>query len=182
MHITSSRFSERTQDAWFNKLGSSSEPPTLKDLKDFMENRLIELEAKESSNHSATGTSSSSGTPKVQYHQNTSKKGEEKPTVPCSFCSQPHRLYKCSDFKTKSTKEKFDFLNSRNLCLNCFNNHQPKNKCPIQSNSGTCHKQHRTAFHSFVSPNSKSAKEHISNPDTKPLSASTESTQKNFSF
>ena len=111
VHVTfTSRFSGRTQDAYFNKLESSSKPPLLKDLQDFTENRLIELQAKESTKYSTTGTSYSSGTPKVQSHRNSSKTGKEQHTVPCSFCSQPHHLYKCSDFKNKSAKVKFDSL------------------------------------------------------------------------
>ena len=39
--IVTSCFSQRIQDAWCNKLGSSSEPTILKALKDFTDNHQL---------------------------------------------------------------------------------------------------------------------------------------------
>ena len=113
------------------------------------------LEAKEYSKHSAF-TASSSSTSKAQSHQSTSDQQQDnKSAVTRCFCSQLHRVYKRNDFASKPAKERFDFLISRQLCLNCLNRHL-KGKCLSKTTCRTCNKRHRTVFHSIVNLNGKS--------------------------
>ena len=88
--------------------------------------------------------------PKVPVYVNiTSVRGEY-----CPMCRQAHRLYQCETFKSKSPKERNDFVKQHKICFNCISSslHNSKKcksliRCKVQG----CGKAHHTLLH-FTEP------------------------------
>ena len=68
----------------------------------------------------------------------------------CELCSKPHRLYHCNVFKSKSTKERNDFVKSKHLCFNCLSStaHSAQScKSPVRCRAPGCGRPHHTMLH-----------------------------------
>lgn len=68
------------------------------------------------------------------------------PEIKCLMCSEEHFIYQCKKFKSMSTNDRFEFIKSKNLCINCFKNDHRTNACKSRS-CRTCHKKHNTLLH-----------------------------------
>jgi len=68
----------------------------------------------------------------------------------CELCSKPHRLYHCDLFKSKSTKERNDFVKSKHLCFNCLSSttHKAQScKSTVRCRAPDCGRPHHTMLH-----------------------------------
>jgi len=97
--------------------------PTYKDVVDFLKERAFVLNHpffSVGSHESVVTRVKNRGkppvTPKSPFFVNmTAGKSE-----PCPMCRQPHRLYQCGAFKSKSAKERNDFVKQQKICFNCI--------------------------------------------------------------
>lgn len=64
----------------------------------------------------------------------------------CVMCSSDHLLFQCIKFKNLPTNDKFEFVKSNNLCVNCLRADHKTNQCK-SSNCKTCQKKHNTLLH-----------------------------------
>ena len=56
-----------------------------------------------------------------------------RPEPPCVMCSQPHRLWHCSQFRSLNPSERLGVVNSHRLCHNCLRSSHPTESCGKQS-------------------------------------------------
>ena len=98
--------------------------PTFKDVVDFLKERAFVLNHPFFSRGSGENVSPKvkfrikppQVNPKVPVYVNmTSVRGEY-----CPMCRQAHRLYQCETFKSKSPKERNDFVKQHKICFNCI--------------------------------------------------------------
>ncbi|XP_068674398.1 uncharacterized protein [Montipora foliosa] len=85
-------------------------------------------------------------TPKPAFFVNmTAAKGE-----PCPMCCQSHRLYQCEAFKSKSPRERNDFVRQHKICFNCISSslhNSTKCKSTIRCKVEGCGQAHHTLLH-----------------------------------
>ncbi|XP_072380663.1 uncharacterized protein [Diabrotica undecimpunctata] len=69
----------------------------------------------------------------------------------CNFCSlQNHLLFQCKKFKNLSVSERFNFIKTKKLCVNCFGRHFVAS-CKNKHSCFVCKQKHNTLLH-FSSP------------------------------
>ena len=88
----------------------------------------------------------------------TSDRGEH-----CPMCHQAHRLYQCETLKSRSPKERNDFVEQHKTCFNCISwSLQNSKKCKslVSCNVQGCGKAHHTLLH-FAEPKKNANQETV---------------------
>ena len=127
--------------------------PTFKDVVDFLKERAFVLNYPffsagrcENVVTRVTSRAKLPVTPKSPFFVNmTAIKGE-----PCPMCHQPHRLYQCEAFKSKSPKDRNDFVKQHKICFNCISSslhNSRKCKSTIRCKVEGCGQAHHTLLH-----------------------------------
>lgn len=66
----------------------------------------------------------------------------------CILCSKSHPLYCCESFKSKSVKDRREFVVKQGLCLNCISSRRHMCRaCPSSSRCKVCGKSHHSLLH-----------------------------------
>ena len=152
------------------KLNSSSEQPaTFTESKTFLQDRLQTLSAIESNTSCGSFCNNIQGrkpnfSNNLNIHQNIPYKSFHNSSIsidsdhksynskfkPKSFkclnCQKDHILAFCDDFRDKTAKERFEFVNTKSLCLNCLDKH-PITQCRCLKTCNICHLQHHSLLH-----------------------------------
>lgn len=97
--------------------------PTFKDVVDFLKERAFVLNHPFFSSGSGENMAAKNRSksklpvlPKFPSHVNmVTGKGQS-----CQLCRQPHRLYQCETFKSKSPEERNEFVKQHKICFNCI--------------------------------------------------------------
>lgn len=63
--------------------------------------------------------------------------------IKCACCEQPHRLWKCTQFKQMNLEAKQELVRVRKLCFNCFSDQHTANQCS-RSNCRNCGSRHHS--------------------------------------
>lgn len=120
------------------QLEDIKEPQTLSSFLEYIENRFLALQSVRA---------------KISFGQNKNKdygKFKQEKNIrsfKCIFCSSDeHSVFKCQSFAGKDPKQRFDFIKSKNLCLNCFGAHKTK-ECKSDRTCNHCKKHHNTLLH-----------------------------------
>lgn len=68
---------------------------------------------------------------------------------PCLYCRKSdHKIYNCSNFKQLgSSQDRFNFIKSKNGCVNCLNVSHTLSSCKSTSVCRFCSKRHNTLLH-----------------------------------
>lgn len=114
--------------------------PNFKDVVDFLKERAFVL---------SHPFFTKSGTPKGFTYSLTATNPES-----CTMCHQHHPLYHCEVFKSKSPRERNDFVKQKKICFNCINStkhNSKKCKSLIRCRVEGCGKSHHTLLH-FTEP------------------------------
>ena len=114
--------------------------PNFKDVVDFLMERAFVL---------SHPFFTKSGTPKGFTYSLTATNPES-----CAMCHQHHPLYRCEVFKSKSPRERNDFVKQKKICFNCNNSakdNSNKYKFLIRCRAEGCGKSHHTLLH-FTEP------------------------------
>ena len=114
--------------------------PNFKDIVDFLKERAFVL---------SHPFFTKSGTPKGFTYSVTATNPES-----CAMCHQHHPLYRCEVFKSKSPRERNDFVKQKKICFNCINStkhNSKKCKSLIRCRAEGCGKSHDTLLH-FTEP------------------------------
>ncbi|XP_011689310.1 PREDICTED: uncharacterized protein LOC105450902 [Wasmannia auropunctata] len=140
VHLVVEMLDQRTRREWEIEIGSTTEPPSIDELKTFMECRLRSLEALHPTSGEAAKTSGT--TSRTARSHLAQKTGRGK----CSFCTKEHYILSCNDFLKKTPGEKKQYVEANNLCLNCFGRHRPSS-CPSTRVCNTCKQRHHSSIH-----------------------------------
>ena len=114
--------------------------PNFKDVVDFLKERAFVL---------SHPFFTKSGTPKGFTYSLTATNPES-----CAMCHQHHPLYRCEVFKSKSPRERNDFVKQKKICFNCISStkhNSRKCKSLIRCRVEGCGKSHHTLLH-FTEP------------------------------
>lgn len=114
--------------------------PNFKDVVDFLKERAFVL---------SHPFFTKSGTPKGFTYSLTATNPES-----CAMCHQHHPLYRCEVFKSKSPRERNDFVKQKKICFNCISStkhNSKKCKSLIRCRVEGCGKSHHTLLH-FTEP------------------------------
>ena len=141
--IISAKLDAKTRKDWQRNL----EPPTMKQLAEFLESQLLTLESMKLGygvsflNKSASGAPIGKHTSKSnsQTHQSwtNSSPPEAKKHKPCTFCSGKNFIANCPNLRSRSIPERQEFVECKQLSLNCLGNH-PITSCRSQKKCFIC--------------------------------------------
>lgn len=161
------------REIWEDKLGSTSDFPTLKQFEDFLMSRIRVMENLDRQTFSFSQTKSSTNLP-VKRYSNTIKAHiaattSKEQNIVCLMCKDNHYLSRCPIYRAKLPLQRYEFVNSRHLCYNCLFEHVVF-KCTSIRRCLKCGKKHHTTLHdSFEkSPSSSSVNKETrscSNPE-----------------
>ncbi|XP_070526366.1 uncharacterized protein [Cardiocondyla obscurior] len=152
IHHVIELFDNHTRKEWKIDIGNSSDPPTLDEVKAFMERRLRALEALRSppSISEQTPLRSTPRTPRAYIAKASPFISGGKPKK-CSLCSGQHYILGCPDFQRKGPIARKEFALGRHLCLNCFGSHT-LSECPSGRTCATCQQRHHSTIHEACVP------------------------------
>ena len=166
--MITSRFEENTLPEWHKFLKNSSEPVTVEQVKEILNEQLAIFEALESSYIKCLNVNKSN---KNKGHSSSSyltTPPKETDNSRCPLCDEEHMIYRCNLLKTKGDMERLALVKSENLCSNCLGS-QSWLKCTSQSTCSKCKKRHHTLLH-FRDPKST----HFTTPNNDLLTDSQE--------
>ena len=82
---------------------------------------------------------------KVEKSEKKNKKSNDTP-FKCTYCSKPHSIYKCFEFKKKNVTERYEWVKKEKVCVVCIQFHE-KGQCLSKYMCKTCGKKHNTLLH-----------------------------------
>ena len=155
--LTFSKLSTSLKRDWEMQLGKSANPPTFKEMSDFLQAKVdsfTNLENAEKTHfaqpYSFSTSSKSHQKPpqnKVKNFQVTSEKQQSKQfNAKCSYCGQDHVTYSCVEFLKLDPHQRFDFIKLKRRCFNCFGKHFT-NSCDKEKRCKKCQGKHHTLLH-----------------------------------
>jgi hypothetical protein len=62
----------------------------------------------------------------------------------CALCTGEHVIYKCPEFTPKTSRQRFEIVKSRRICINCL---RPANACNSKSSCHVSKERHHTMLH-----------------------------------
>lgn len=137
--LTVQKLDSESVKAWELHLGSSQDPPTWKQLLEFLLTRLLTLKAVEKSRRPGTHT------PQQGAKVNLAS-ADQLTNNQCSICSADHYITKCSEYTGKSVKDRAELVKQKRLCFNCLGPHRVAD-CRSTRRCMKCGKKHHTTIH-----------------------------------
>lgn len=125
--------------AFEDTLADSKVMPKLIELLNFMEKRFQILDHKQ--------FMTTSNKPKKSY-KNYSLNSANLNEKECLKCGENHFIGSCSSFLELSQEERYDFVKSKNLCVNCIS-HKYSRDCTSKFRCKECNKFHHSLLHNF---------------------------------
>ena len=116
----------------------TADPPTFTQLSKFITERIDLLE-----------TISVPELNKSKTSENRSTSAHATFTDKCAFCAATHFIVRCDAFKEKTVSERKDFVNKKQLCVNCLGFH-PVRSCQSKKRCTVCNRQHHTLLHKSI--------------------------------
>lgn len=132
---------------------SEDNMPTFKTIYNFLEKQCssfsaLQLSQNKSKLRMKPDSSKNIGTSSTRPTYNASYLGTTKnPYKNCSLCNSLHPLYKCPDFHKKSPDERFQFVKTKTLCVNCLSSIHKTFNCNSSTLCRICKKKHHTMLH-----------------------------------
>jgi hypothetical protein len=122
-----------------------AEIPKFKQLADFIEGQCCVLDSLGKPREPASTTNSS-------RQVNTTSKAKSVFIVDsspqnCALCTGEHVIYKCPEFTPKTSRQRFEIVKSRRLCINCLGPAHNANACNSKSSCRVCKERHHTMLH-----------------------------------
>lgn len=133
---------------------STIELPTLQDLVTFLKNHCKALESAQCmmpvSSHKSKYNELSYNTNRRTHSSNvllnvTNEHSQS--TSTCPACPANHSLYRCSIFLAKTPRERYNFVKSQKLCVNCIRSSHSVKNCNSSSRCKVCNSSHHTLLH-----------------------------------
>lgn len=156
IYIVVKKVDKETSEEWERTLGSSTEPPSFKDLKQFILARTRTLQACEENSTDLLGfvsvpPSKQEVEPKnkpIKTRSHHLKSGNTSGS--CSFCNNDHYISKCPQYLQLSLDKRFEKIKQLRLCFNCLGKHPAKEcestgRCAVEN----CKGKHHTSIHRY---------------------------------
>ena len=141
------RLDSESVKAWEHHLGSSKEPPSWKQIQEFLMTRMLSLQAFEKSQNYKP----SSHSQQRPFRSHLSSQLAENVINSdlknsCPLCSAKHYLAQCSQYQQKTTQQRIDYVNSQKICYNCLGFHH-SSSCRSTRRCIKCGRKHHTTLH-----------------------------------
>jgi len=147
------RLDAESVKAWEQHLGSSKEPPTWQQLKEFLFSRLLSLQAYEKSRTGKSFGSQDTSLTKVHHHGQAIRQQSQR-LFTCSICSSTHHTASCPQYGTKSVQQRLALIDKHKLCYNCLGQHKSRD-CRVTNRCQKCGRKHHTTIHTSSSQSSQ---------------------------
>lgn len=146
VYYTAGRLDRETKRDWDASLGATKDPPTYKQLKDFLNGRICMLAVDQVNKDSKETSSSSSSNREQRRSGSTVRTHHTTPyPYPCILCSKKHPLCVCDKFKAKTVPERNEYVREKHLCPNCLGSHA--GECKASKSCFVCGQRHHTTLH-----------------------------------
>ena len=130
----SQKLDSKTRLAWELHLGNSSEYPHFSRFLIFLDTRIRALEGVQRDDETKSKLDI------VRSHVVSNK-------TSCPLCMAAHKLFLCPEFKKKAVKQRFEFVKSKKLCLNCFTAGHSVANCNSSYSCVQCQSRQHTLLH-----------------------------------
>ncbi|XP_076236255.1 uncharacterized protein LOC143180421 [Calliopsis andreniformis] len=147
VELTVERWDRQSRREWEDSLNQSTQPPTLEQLKTFMEGRIRTCDALESPQHDEPSESKKLPGKSIKVHL-ISKAGSQAKS--CSLCQGRHYVLFCSLYKEKTPADRRESVRSLGLCFNCLGKHSVS-ECKSNKRCQKCERKHHTTLHDAAS-------------------------------
>jgi len=161
--IVSRKLHSETVKAWEQLLGASKEPPKWHQFSEFLATRFLTLQAYERSCSGKETFTPRAKTAKV-HHQSKSQEATGAKVYKCSICSGQHYTALCTQYYTKSLKQKLELIQKHKLCYNCLGTHK-SSMCRVTKRCLKCGRKHHTTIHQTSSPTLNTSPEETKEDD-----------------
>jgi hypothetical protein len=138
------RIDHPTRKEWELQSSSSEQILSLDDLCEFLETRCKAMDAMLSS-QGQTNVTAQKTKDSNDKHIRHPRQSYVSTRDHCTFCKQPHTLYKCNAFAEASVPQRIRFVKNNSLCYNCLQNHHVR-ECRSR-NCRICNRKHHSLLH-----------------------------------
>ncbi|XP_072764025.1 uncharacterized protein [Anoplolepis gracilipes] len=146
----------RTRRDWETSISESTDPPTYKELQQFLDRRLNTLGAL----LPVKGEASSSKSSATRQTRSLHARKTESKLGRCSMCRKDHFIMLCDMYKSKTAEERKHPVETNNLCLNCLGRHKVS-ECASQRTCSTCQDRHHMSLHDTFRISSGATTSHL---------------------
>ncbi len=148
----------KLREDWERLLFEKLPNPTMKDLGDFIEQRLLWADTQarpthSSNNNLSSSSTSSSSTSHPTSYPPSSPKRKSAPPAKCASCGEAHWLGRCQAFSALDTDSRNRLVREKRLCLNCLSPAHAVRQCTNQHSCRHCSQRHHTLLHRDTRPN-----------------------------
>ncbi|XP_076301650.1 uncharacterized protein LOC143219633 [Lasioglossum baleicum] len=146
VELTVERWDRQSRREWEDSVKHQKEPPSLEQLRTFMQGRIHTcraLEAKTEEPSEVKKPASKS----FKVHQVSKARSSSQA---CGLCQGKHFVLYCGRYQEKTPSERKETVRSLNLCYNCLGKHVSSD-CKSNKRCQKCDGQHHTTIHDAFS-------------------------------
>ncbi|XP_050066248.1 uncharacterized protein LOC114132630 [Aphis gossypii] len=151
--IIVSRLDAATSHGWQLRQ-QNTQLPKYCDLEKFLSSRCVAFESSEAASGSKgdTKANSSSETTKRSSVKHSSTEPRRAlvaaaDIVSCHYCTKPHKLFNCEEFKAVPINTRLSFVQGKGICFNCLSTGHMANVCRSTYRCRTCNRNHHSLLH-----------------------------------
>lgn len=146
IHIAVQKLGIGLQKEWEKTLIGIDDYPTLGAFNSFLQSQIRIQENLERNK----GTGSSQETHRFQKAAHNT--AVDRSAGSCSYCAQPHKIYKCEEFQALTLAERYNVQREKELCANCLHKGHTRQECQSQVTCRHCSGRHHTLLHYDKAP------------------------------
>ena len=144
-----------TRKAWELALGKTTQFPTYTEFDEFLDERIIALEAMPTSKRENT---SEHDKQKLTRSKPLTSLVTAANKFSCAVCKQNHLIYQCPSFLAKTPQDRYSIIRQQNRCANCFSSKHSTAQCKSAHCCKECQLKHHTLLHFRTTNDASNAK------------------------
>lgn len=146
-HLVAELLDSRTRREWEYSIRESSDPPSYRALKQFLEQRVHAIEIMQQPSTTSDAAPNKSHANHVERIVARARAhGRKRNPGRCSMCKENHFLIFCDKYRSKSARERRQHVESNHLCRNCLSRHRVGD-CFSKRACSVCSDKHHTSLH-----------------------------------
>lgn len=139
VHLTVEKLDRQTRLDWETTIGNTTDPPSLENLREFLDRQIRVLEVLEQ--HRVDTPADNLQSTSQSAHRVLANAPKN-----CHLCHGQHYIGYCTQYQRKSTAERREVVRSLRLCLNCLGTHD-LTACANEKRCQQCADNHHTSLH-----------------------------------
>jgi len=156
-YVSKDLFDTPIRDDWEKHVSGMIPKPTIDDLEQFFENRILHKTPAQSPAQPSTSSSPSTAALPFPALQSTPRPSlpptanaftpKKRPPLRCVACGDSHTLIRCTTFAGMDVDRRNKLIREKRLCINCFSTNHGFRTCPSKCSCCTCNNRHHTLLH-----------------------------------